>query len=141
MKPEGAETVSGVMSAAITHIAEPLTKEWGPSVLTDVVREVAKNAAMRIPAVRAARQRRPRADVLFTADPEEFERYAIQSVRSLLGIVGSVRGLDIVEFGPGDSLTVNCRCCRAKTDSARATPELPLLQLNLRPGQPPDSTQ
>ena len=71
----------------------------------DVLREVTKNAAMALPVVRAARLRRPRAGAQFTGAPEELERYAFQSVRSLLGVVGTVCGLDIVEFGPGDSLT------------------------------------
>ena len=75
------------------------------SIAVDVLQELAKNAMMRVPAVRALRLRRPRAGAQFTGACEELERYAFQSVRSLLGTIGSIRGLDIVEFGPGDSLT------------------------------------
>lgn len=97
------ETVSTPMTAPST--GAPSSKGWGVPVLTDVLREMTKNQAMRIPAIRAARLRRPRAGAHFTGTREELERYAFQSLRSMLAVVGPVRGLDIVELGPGDSLT------------------------------------
>jgi hypothetical protein len=74
-------------------------------ICRDVARELAKNVAMGIPAVRRCRLRRPRAGAVFTGRQEELERYAFQSVRLLQAHVGSLAGLHIAEVGAGDYLT------------------------------------
>jgi SAM-dependent methyltransferase len=71
----------------------------------DVCRETLKNAGMGISFVRAWRMKRPRTGVFFTGRDEELEWYSFQALRSLLGVLGSVRGLDILEIGPGDFLS------------------------------------
>src|SRR5579862_1889287 len=75
------------------------------SVLLDVCEEVAKNMAMGIAPLRAWRLKKPRTSLLFTGRDEELEHYAFIPVRSLLGVLGGVEGLDIVEVGPGDFLS------------------------------------
>lgn len=75
------------------------------SLSLDVLREVGKNVAMGIPPVRAWRLRRPRAGALFSGRDEELERYAFFPLRNLLEVLGSVKGLDILEIGPGDFMT------------------------------------
>ncbi len=59
---------------------------------------------MGIPPVRAARLRRPRAGARFADEDQLLERYAFQSLRSVLRHHGSIEGRSVVEFGPGDTL-------------------------------------
>jgi SAM-dependent methyltransferase len=89
------------------HAGESATGRGLPrrSLVLDLVRESTKNLAMYVPAVRAWRLQRPRAGAVFTGRDDELERYAFQSTRSLLDSIGSVRGLDVVEIGPGDFMT------------------------------------
>ena len=60
---------------------------------------------MGFPQVRRWRLTKPRAGVLFSGRDEELERYAFYPLRNLLDVMGSVRGLDILEIGPGDFMT------------------------------------
>lgn len=71
----------------------------------NVIREIAKNAAMGIPKVRNWRLQRPRAGARFQGSDEELRRYAFQSLDLLTATVGGVRGLRVAEIGPGDLLT------------------------------------
>ena len=75
-------------------------------IANEVAREVAKNAAMSIPAIRNRRLRRPRAGVRFTGREDELERYAFLPLRIISETVGrDVRGKSVLEIGPGDYLT------------------------------------
>lgn len=78
------------------------SSRWALAV--DVLKETAKNAAMGIPAVRARRLRRPRAGATFVDTDAVIERYAFQSLRSVLRYRGAIEGCSVVEFGPGDTL-------------------------------------
>ena len=75
------------------------------SLSLDVLRELAKNFGMGIPQVRAWRLRRPRAGALYSGTDEDLVRYAFSPLRILLEVLGSVKGLDILEIGPGDFMT------------------------------------
>jgi SAM-dependent methyltransferase len=75
------------------------------SLALDVLKEIAKNIGMGIPAVRAWRLKKPRAGANFRGNYEELERYAFLPLRYLLKALGSVRDLDIIEIGPGDFMT------------------------------------
>jgi hypothetical protein len=84
---------------------KPEQYRGGLQLYLDVCKEVAKNTAMGFQKVRAWRLNRPRAFTAFTYQDEELERYAFLALRSLLGITGSVKNLNIVELGPGDFMT------------------------------------
>ena len=75
------------------------------SLLLDVLREIAKNIGMGIPAVRDWRLRKPRAGKFFSGSDEELVRYAFYPVSNLLEVIGGVADLDVVEIGPGDFMT------------------------------------
>ena len=75
------------------------------SIAVDVLCELAKNVGMGIPPVRAWRLKRPRAGAFFSGCEDELERYAFFPLRHLLRFRGTVRGLDILEIGPGDFMT------------------------------------
>jgi hypothetical protein len=76
------------------------------NLVLDVLTETAKNLAMSLRPVRSWRMSSgPRAGERFEGRDEQLERYALQAVRSLTGILGSVGELDILELGPGDVLT------------------------------------
>lgn len=66
-----------------------------PSLLKDTIRELAANAAMAIPPIRRWRLKRPRMD-----SPNPF-----QPLRGVETVLGSVEGKDVIEFGPGDTLS------------------------------------
>jgi len=71
----------------------------------DVARHTLANRAMGLTNVRAWRLRRPRAGARFTGEPELLDRYAFQALRGIEEVVGSVAGRDIIEYGPGDTLS------------------------------------
>lgn len=71
----------------------------------DVAKEIAKNIAMAIPAIRRWRLERPRAGTAFSGDDEELKRYAFQGLDILTDYIGGVEGKSIIEIGPGDLLT------------------------------------
>jgi Methyltransferase domain len=75
------------------------------STTVDVTKEIIKNAAMAVPAVRRWRLGRPRAGARFTGEDAELRRYAFQGLESLQQITGGVEGQSICEIGPGDFLT------------------------------------
>lgn len=77
----------------------------GGRVALEVTRELVANAAMALPPVRRWRLGSPRAGARFTGAPELLDRYAFQAVRGIEDVVGSVGGRDIVEYGPGDTLS------------------------------------
>jgi SAM-dependent methyltransferase len=72
---------------------------------SDVGIEIAKNAAMRVPPLRARRLRAPRTSDQ-ARDPQAWlERYAFQALWTLEQAGIDVRGRRVVEIGPGDYLT------------------------------------
>ena len=75
-------------------------------ILLDVPTEIAKNLAMKVPALKQWRLRQPRAGVRFTGEDRELLRYAFQSLGILQAVVGDVTDKTVVDFGPGDFLTV-----------------------------------
>ncbi len=81
-----------------TSLAQPLT------MYGDVLREVAVNAAMAVPAIRQRRLARPRNSAAFTGSREEIDRYAFQALCGIERLTGSIAGRTVVEFGPGDHL-------------------------------------
>jgi SAM-dependent methyltransferase len=83
----------------------------------DVVLEVIKNVAMRIPPVRRRRLSRPRAGVRFTGRDSELRRYAFQGLDALREITGDLAGRSICEIGPGDFLTSGMAMLAAGADS------------------------
>src|SRR5579872_4384186 len=71
----------------------------------NVCGELAKNAAMGIPAVRDWRIARARTATDHAANCElRLERYAFQAFQFLQRALGDVKGLRILEIGPGDNL-------------------------------------
>jgi hypothetical protein len=83
------------------------------SLYRDVAREVVANAAMGIPRVREWRINRPRAGTALGDDMAALDRYAFFMVRGVEKAVGDVAGLDVVEFGPGDTLSPGFACLAA----------------------------
>jgi len=75
------------------------------NIFSDTCKEVGKNIAMSIPAVRRWRLTKARAGAVLEDRDSGLERYAFQSVRILLGILGDFENLRILEIGPGDNLT------------------------------------
>jgi SAM-dependent methyltransferase len=67
---------------------------------SDVLREVGKNAAMAVPAVRWLRARRGRT---VAADARDQARRLRAQFAFFMGTLGSVQGESIVEIGPGDT--------------------------------------
>lgn len=83
-------------------------REGGLQLCLDVCSEVAKNTLMASPQFRAWRLNRPRTFNLYMQPEEELERlerYSFFALRSLQGVLGSVKNLHIVELGPGDFMT------------------------------------
>lgn len=71
-------------------------------VAVDVTVDVAKNAAMTVPAVRERRLAKPRTS---SADPREnAEPLALRQLRRVLEILKDVDGCSVLEIGPGDHL-------------------------------------
>ncbi len=68
--------------------------------VSDVLREVGKNAAMALPAVRRLRARRGRT---VAADARDQARHLRAQFAFFMGTLGSVQGKSIVEIGPGDT--------------------------------------
>ena len=101
------------------------SREGALSICRDACFEIAKNAVMAFPPTRAWRLKRPRAGALFSGTDEDLERYAFQATRSLLGLLKSVRGLRIVEIGPGDFLTSGLSLLAAGAASYTAIDRFP----------------
>lgn len=74
-------------------------------IARDVCHEIVANGAMSLRPVRTWRLKRPRAGAHFTGDSDWLDRYAFQAIRGLEDVVGSVAGRDIIEYGPGDTLS------------------------------------
>ena len=89
-------------------------------IARDVGRETLANAAMAVPAVRARRLKRPRAGERFDGTPQMLERYAFQALRGVEGAAGSIAGRDVVEFGPGDTLSAGLAMLAAGASSHTA---------------------
>jgi hypothetical protein len=75
------------------------------STAADVSREMIKNVAMAVPALRRWRLGRPRASVRFTGKDSELSRYAFQGLEAIRQTTGALQGQSICEIGPGDFLT------------------------------------
>lgn len=71
-------------------------------LIAQVSREMAKNVAMGIPAVRNARLARQR--TVLALDKSQLDRYAFQLLDRVTRYLGSVRGKSVLEIGPGDHL-------------------------------------
>ena len=67
-------------------------------------REVVRNLAMGIPAVRRLRMTRPRSTAAFNGEISALERYAVLGLRCLLRCGVDPVGRTILEIGPGDNL-------------------------------------
>jgi len=68
--------------------------------------EMLANCAMAVPRVRAWRLQRDRAQAsISTGAPESLDRYAFQALRDIEDVTGSVTGREIIEYGPGDTLS------------------------------------
>jgi SAM-dependent methyltransferase len=76
-----------------------------PVLAGDIGIEIAKNAAMRVPAIRERRLRAPRTSDQAGRGDAWLERYAFQALRTLEAAGVEVRGRSVVEIGPGDFLT------------------------------------
>ena len=86
----------------------------------NVSRELAANAAMALPTVRTWRLRKPRAGVRFTGEQGQLDRYAFQALRGGEDVVGSIIGQDVIEYGPGDTLSSGLTMLAAGARSYRA---------------------
>ena len=86
----------------------------------DVSREILANVAMALPMVRTRRLKRPRAGARFTGATDLLDRYAFQALRGVEDVLGSVRGRDILEFGPGDTLSAGLSMLAAQARSYTA---------------------
>jgi hypothetical protein len=80
---------------------------------------------MSLPPVQTWRLQRPRAGKFFHGLDEDLERYAFQSLRYLIRVLGSIRGLRIVEIGPGDALTSGLSLLAAGATSYTAVDRFP----------------
>lgn len=67
-----------------------------------VIVEIAKNAAMKLPAVRKIRARLGR--TALPPGPEQLDRYVFQLFNAVNRNAGSVAGKSILEIGPGDNI-------------------------------------
>jgi len=94
-------------------------------LIADVGREVSKNLAMAIPPVRNWRLMRSRSGTVEGGDDGFLERYACQATRHLRTIVPTIRGLHIVEIGPGDYLTSGLALLAAGAASYTALDRFP----------------
>lgn len=70
-----------------------------------MARDALANAVMAIPRVRAWRLGRPRAGERFTGATKSLDRYAFQAVRGIEDVIGPIAGREIIEYGPGDTLS------------------------------------
>ncbi len=95
------------------------------SMLVDVGAEVGKNAAMKVPALRERRLRRPRTSDRVATQGEKLERYAFQSLRTLTRVAGGVTDRRIAEIGPGDYLTSGLALLAAGARSYTAIDRFP----------------
>jgi hypothetical protein len=75
---------------------------------------------MALPQVRTWRLRKPRAGSIFTGAPEQLDRYAFQALRGVEDVIGSVAGCDVLEFGPGDTLSAGLAMLAAGASSYHA---------------------
>jgi len=91
----------------------------------DVCMEVVKNFSLAFLPLRAWRLKRPRAGAVFGRRDEDLERYAFFGTRNLIGLLGSVKGLHIVEVGPGDYLTSGLSLLAAGAASYTAVDRFP----------------
>ncbi|MBZ5589450.1 MAG: methyltransferase domain-containing protein [Acidobacteriia bacterium] len=105
--------------------ATSLSENWPRNIWLDATREVAKNLAMALPPVRAWRLRSARAGASFTGADAALERYAWQATRNLTDLLGGVKGLHIVEIGPGDYLTSGLALLAAGAASYTAIDRFP----------------
>jgi hypothetical protein len=95
------------------------------SLIGDVCRETAKNVAMKVPALRRRRLKRPRTSDQDTTPDEWIERYAFQPLRALLAAGEPVAGKRIAEIGPGDQLTSGLALLVAGASSYTAIDRFP----------------
>lgn len=91
----------------------------------DVISEAVKNIGLSFPIIRAWRLKRPRAGAVFGHRDEDLERYAFFGTRTLIDLLGSVKGLHIVEIGPGDYLTSGLSFLAAGAASYTAVDRFP----------------
>jgi SAM-dependent methyltransferase len=89
-------------------------------IAADVARETVANAAMALPPVRTWRLRKPRAGSSFAGAPEQLDRYAFQALRGVEGVIGSIAGRDVLEYGPGDTLSAGLSMLAAGASSYHA---------------------
>jgi SAM-dependent methyltransferase len=94
-------------------------------IARDVVIEIAKNAAMAVPAVRAWRLRRPRSSAAFSAGDKQLERFAFAPLRQLLRLGVAPNGRHIAEIGPGDYLASGLAMLAAGASSYTAIERFP----------------
>jgi len=92
-------------------------------VVFEVFREMAKNAAMGIPAVRDARVARQR--TALPLDASHLDRYAFPLLDLVTTHVGSVIGKTILEIGPGDNLASGLAFLAAGAKSYSALDRFP----------------
>ena len=92
-------------------------------VVLEVFREMAKNVAMGIPAVRNARVARRR--TALPLDASHLDRYAFPLLDLVTTHVGSVSGKTILEIGPGDHLASGLAFLAAGAKSYSALDRFP----------------
>jgi SAM-dependent methyltransferase len=74
-------------------------------IARDIAVDIAKNAAMAVPAMRARRLGRPRATAAFAGGDAQLERFAFAPLRHLIRLGVPLAGRQVAEIGPGDYLT------------------------------------
>src|ERR1035438_7234263 len=83
------------------HTTREPRKDLKPVVALDIAKEISKNILMAFPPVRRARCRFRRTST--APDVSLLDRYAYPLLRRA-ETVGSIRGADVFEIGPGDNL-------------------------------------
>lgn len=97
-------TVGGEAGPTLSSTRSDSPRQGFIDIVLDTCREIAKNFAMGIPAIRRWRVGRPRTASRFQGSLSELERYAFFPLRHVRDVTPSIAGLRILEIGPGDHL-------------------------------------
>jgi hypothetical protein len=94
-------------------------------ILADCLAELLKNFAMGFSFVRARRHQRSRTGPLAPRDASDLDRFAFGTLNEVLHVVGNVRGLTVLELGPGDHLASGLSFLAAGAKSYTAVEPFP----------------
>jgi SAM-dependent methyltransferase len=94
------------------------------SIVKDITTETLKNVAMSVPPVRRRRLSRPRTSSPYTGELWQLDRYGFQLLNMVDPIV-DIRGGDVLEIGPGDSLATGLSILAAGANSYTCVDRFP----------------